>query len=113
MLCVCCLCIDMCAFAQFADYGKDRQASVMYHLEQLRMLLLPTQVTKMCMWSLHQDDDFYDEEQNQTSWGGGIWNILCKELKVRRILGLSSWVLGLWPGSLGPGSLGPDSWGAV
>ena len=34
----------------------------MYHLEQLRMLLLPTQVTKMCMWSLHQDDEFYDEE---------------------------------------------------
>lgn len=55
----------------------------MYHLEQLRMLLLPTQVTKMCMWSLHQDDEFYDEEKNQTSWGGGIWNILCKELNVR------------------------------
>ena len=71
------------AVCQFADYGKDRQAAVMYHLEQLRMLLLPTQVTKMCMWSLHQPDEFYDEERNQQSWGGGIWNILCRELHVR------------------------------
>ena len=79
--------------AQFADYGKNRQAAVVYHLEQLRMLLLPTQVTKMCMWSLHQDDEFYDEEKNQTSWGGGIWNILCKELNVRGLYSVAAAVV--------------------
>ena len=79
--------------AQFADYGKNRQAAVVYHLEQLRMLLLPTQVTKMCMWSLHQDDEFYDEEKNQSSWGGGIWNILCKELNVRGLYSVAAAVV--------------------
>lgn len=43
----------------FADYGEERRTAIMYHLGQLRKLLLPTQVTKMAMWSLHQDDSFY------------------------------------------------------
>lgn len=48
----------------------------------------------MCMWSLHQDDDFYDEKKNSANvMGGGIWNILTSELDVTepqklKILGL-------------------------
>ena len=66
------------------------------------MLLLPTQVTKMCMWSLHQDDEFYDEEKNQTSWGGGIWNILCKELDVRAVHSPARWLLARSHAYVGP-----------
>ena len=34
------------------------------------------QVTKMCVWSLHQDDEFYDEKMNEIKYGGSIWNIV-------------------------------------
>jgi len=56
--------------------------TVKYHLEQLKNLLLPTQVTKMSMWALHQEDDFYNEKVNSAVAGGGIWNILCAAMKV-------------------------------
>lgn len=30
----------------------------------------------MCVWSLHQDDEFYDEKMNEIKYGGSIWNIV-------------------------------------
>ena len=36
----------------------------------------------MTLWSLQQDDDFYDEKRNQSTFGGGIWNMLVKELNL-------------------------------
>ena len=48
---------------RYADYGKDRQAAVAYHLSQVERLLLPTQVTRMCLWSLQQPDSFYDDPE--------------------------------------------------
>lgn len=44
---------------KYSDYGSTRTKSVVYHIDEIERLLLPTQVTKMCMWSLHQDDDFF------------------------------------------------------
>ena len=44
---------------KFADYGRERRVCVEYHIEQLEKLLLPTTTTKMGLWTLHQDNDFY------------------------------------------------------
>lgn len=33
-------------------------------------------MTKMCLWSMGQDDEFYDEKMNELKYGGGIWNLL-------------------------------------
>lgn len=33
-------------------------------------------MTKMCLWSMGQEDEFYDEKLNQMKYGGGIWNLL-------------------------------------
>ncbi|GBG32439.1 Hypothetical Protein FCC1311_086642 [Hondaea fermentalgiana] len=68
---------------KFSDYGEVRTDSIRRHMEQLERLLLPTQVTKMCMWSLHQDDDFYDStsEQNLNASGAGsIWSMIMREI---------------------------------
>jgi hypothetical protein len=40
------------------------------------------QVSKMTLWSLQQDDDFYDEKKNQKTFGGSIWNMLCESCKI-------------------------------
>jgi hypothetical protein len=66
----------------FADFGRGRRRMVLHHLEQLKQLLLPTQVTKMTMWSLHQDDDFYVEKSGPSD-SGTIWSVLCKTMDVR------------------------------
>jgi hypothetical protein len=66
----------------FSDFGKERKAQVKFHLDQLKMLLLPTQVTKMSMYALHQDDDFYNEKLNMAVNGGGIWNMLCEAMQL-------------------------------
>jgi hypothetical protein len=58
----------------FAEYGACRQKEVSFHLSQLKRLMLPTQTTKMCMWTLQQDKSFY---QSSTS---PLWNILSGEL---------------------------------
>lgn len=68
---------------KFSDYGVVRTESIRRHMEQLERLLLPTQVTKMCMWSLHQEDDFYDStsEQNlNVNGAGSIWSIVMREM---------------------------------
>lgn len=87
---------------RYADYGKDRRSLLQYHIEQAERLLTPTQVTKMCMWSLQQPDEFYaDEVREEVSrlpplslplvltraWpqdlpNGTIWHILTRELDI-------------------------------
>jgi hypothetical protein len=68
---------------KFSDYGAVRTSSIQRHMEQLERLLLPTQVTKMCMWSLHQDDDFYESTNDSgmgSSGSSSIWSILMSEI---------------------------------
>ena len=77
----------------WSEYGQERSAACQLYLEQLKMLLLPTQVdgekgdamqmTKMCLWSMGQEDEFYDEKLNQMKYGGGIWNLLSSVMNVR------------------------------
>lgn len=39
-------------------------------------------MTKMCLWSMGQEDEFYDEKLNQMKYGGGIWNLLSSVMNV-------------------------------
>ena len=39
-------------------------------------------MTKMCLWSMGQEDEFYDEKLNQMKYGGGIWNLLTSVMHV-------------------------------
>jgi len=66
---------------KFSDYGGVRTESIRRHMDQLEKLLLPTQVTKMCMWALHQDDDFY-ESTSEANLGPGrnIWQLIMQEI---------------------------------
>lgn len=43
----------------YADYGEQRRKEVKFHLQQLEALLLPTQTTKMSLWTLEQDENFF------------------------------------------------------
>jgi hypothetical protein len=61
---------------QYSDYGHGRRSALSYHLHQIERLLLPTQVTKMCIWALRQDDSFWQDEEDETS----LPVILAKEL---------------------------------
>ena len=67
---------------KFSDYGARRQTAVQYHLDQLERLLKPTQVTRMGMWCLHQDDSFYQENALDPDGGTTMWHFLCNELQV-------------------------------
>lgn len=68
---------------KFSDYGRDRAECYNRHMKQLESLLKPTQVSKMCMWSLHQDDDFYKTEEQEKAMlekkgiNSNIWSIVC------------------------------------
>jgi len=44
--------------ARFSDVGEDREKLVEKHMDQLERMLTPSQVTKMCMWTLQQDEFF-------------------------------------------------------
>ncbi|OQR90853.1 26S protease regulatory subunit 6B [Thraustotheca clavata] len=52
---------------QYSDYGQGRRSALNYHLHQLERLLMPTQVTKMCIWALKQDDAFWEDGEDETS----------------------------------------------
>lgn len=65
----------------YSDFGRERNAAIAFHMSQLKSLLIPNTVSKMTLWSLQQDDEFYDEKKNQKTFGGGIWNMLTNELK--------------------------------
>eukprot|EP00499_Haloplacidia_sp_CaronLabIsolate_P011187 CAMPEP_0196769924 /NCGR_PEP_ID=MMETSP1104-20130614/826_1 /TAXON_ID=33652 /ORGANISM="Cafeteria sp., Strain Caron Lab Isolate" /LENGTH=382 /DNA_ID=CAMNT_0042140027 /DNA_START=116 /DNA_END=1260 /DNA_ORIENTATION=+ len=69
---------------RYADYGRDRRSLLKYHLDQVQKLMTPTQVTKMCMWSLNQDDEFYEEEvrEDDLPTSGTIWHQLARHLEV-------------------------------
>jgi hypothetical protein len=43
---------------RFSDIGEDREKLVEKHMDQLERMLMPSQVTKMCMWTLQQQDFF-------------------------------------------------------
>jgi len=66
----------------YSDFGRERKSAITYHMGKLKSLLLPNTVSKMTLWSLQQNDEFYDEKKNQKTFGGGIWNILCSELEL-------------------------------
>ena len=70
---------------RYADYGQERRSTIRYHIDQLEELLQPTIVTKMGLWSLHQEDDFYKDKNSVPSFGQSIWNILCDHLEVTEI----------------------------
>jgi hypothetical protein len=77
----------------FSDYGQQRKVAILNLLADLKKLLLPTEMTKMCMWSLQQDDEFYDEEKNHQYFGGSIWTVLCETMKFtteqkKRLIGM-------------------------
>ncbi|RHY02886.1 hypothetical protein DYB25_001194 [Aphanomyces astaci] len=46
---------------------RTRRSALSYHLHQLERLLMPTQVTKMCIWALKQDDAFWEDGEDETS----------------------------------------------
>jgi len=52
---------------QYSDYGQGRRSALSYHLHQLERLLMPTQVTKMCIWALKQDDSFWEDTEDENS----------------------------------------------
>jgi hypothetical protein len=60
----------------YADYGSCRQKEIAFHLAQLEKLILPTQITKMILWTLQQDYKFFEEKSSP------IWGILVKELDI-------------------------------
>ena len=67
---------------KFSDYGPDRSRLVEKHMDQLDRLLAPTQISKLCMWSLHQDDEFF---RSTTIPDGdsadSLWAVMCREIE--------------------------------
>lgn len=61
---------------RFSDYGTDRARIVEKHMDQLDHLLAPTQLSKLCMWSLHQDDEFFRSTSNDS-----LWAVMCREIE--------------------------------
>jgi len=59
----------------YSDFGEERRKLAKVHIGQLEQLLLPTQISKMLLWVLKQDDEFYKNDSPQS-----IWNMLCSEL---------------------------------
>ena len=39
-------------------------------------------MSKMCLWSMGQEAEFYDEKLNELRYGGGIWNMISSVLQV-------------------------------
>eukprot|EP00752_Nemacystus_decipiens_P003554 g3279.t1 len=61
----------------YADYGKHRKKEVEFHLKQLERQIVPTDTTKMSLWTLEQDESFYKDRKR-----GSLSNILRTELGV-------------------------------
>eukprot|EP00002_Diphylleia_rotans_P010493 TRINITY_DN2096_c1_g9_i1.p1 TRINITY_DN2096_c1_g9~~TRINITY_DN2096_c1_g9_i1.p1 ORF type:complete len:406 (-),score=83.28 TRINITY_DN2096_c1_g9_i1:330-1547(-) len=65
--------------ARFSDICyKQGQSAILYHLEQIKELLIPAQQLKFILWGLDQHDEFYD--MGSKSSGGTIWSMLSEEL---------------------------------
>ena len=58
----------------YADYGACRQREIQFHVDQLEKLLLPTRTTKMCLWTLQQDNNFFVPKSSP------LFKMLSKEL---------------------------------
>jgi hypothetical protein len=79
--------------AQYSDYGTQRREKMNFHIQRVRDLLLPTQVTKMCLYSVEQADEEM-MKQNMVSFAPpsqdspnvvsstNLWAILAKELDI-------------------------------
>jgi hypothetical protein len=61
----------------YSDFGQERNSLVGVHLEQIKALMLPNQVSKVLMWLFQQDDAFYADD-NKTS----LWNVLRENLNL-------------------------------
>ena len=44
---------------RYSDWSQDHADSVDNHMTQIQRLLAPTKVTKLCLWALNQDDEFF------------------------------------------------------
>jgi hypothetical protein len=44
---------------RYSDCSEDHSQSVDNHMVQIQRLLAPTKVTKLCLWALNQDEEFY------------------------------------------------------
>jgi hypothetical protein len=62
------LCLTIYSFFSYLHF------QLAFHLSQLEKLLLPTQTTKMCLWTLQQDKSFYESNKSP------LFNMLSKEL---------------------------------
>ncbi|OQS00050.1 hypothetical protein THRCLA_06275 [Thraustotheca clavata] len=79
--------------AQYSDYGDKRRETIAFHIQRVRDLLLPTQVTKMCLYSVEQGD-FVSMKKKQVAHPSpeasphhdeapsNLWAILAKELDI-------------------------------
>lgn len=61
----------------YSDFGEERQKVLKTHINQLEKLILPTKISKMLLWILEQENEFF-----KTGDGSSIWNTLIAELKI-------------------------------
>jgi hypothetical protein len=61
----------------YSDYGTSRSDELEFHLAQLSRLVMPTTTTKMGLWTLEQDDKFFNNIQK-----GSLAGILARELMI-------------------------------
>lgn len=76
----------------YSDYGPKRREKLRFHLERIRELLLPTQVTKLCLYSVEQGVDMIARDHvikedpmsmpDSSAAPMSLWGILATELDV-------------------------------
>ena len=76
----------------YSDYGPRRREKLHYHLSRIRELILPTQVTKLCLYSVEQGVDMLKRDHvikedpmsapESASATMSLWGILADELDV-------------------------------
>ncbi|TYZ62649.1 hypothetical protein PybrP1_007467 [[Pythium] brassicae (nom. inval.)] len=76
----------------YSDYGPKRREKLRFHLERIRELLLPTQVTKLCLYSVEQGVDMLARDHvikedpmsvpDSSAAPMSLWGILASELDV-------------------------------
>lgn len=76
----------------YSDYGPKRREKLHFHLDRIRELLLPTQVTKLSLYSVEQGMDMMARDTvirddpmavpDSAAATMSLWGILAKELEV-------------------------------
>ncbi|RLN96404.1 hypothetical protein BBJ28_00014468 [Nothophytophthora sp. Chile5] len=76
----------------YSDYGPKRREKLHFHLSRIRELLLPTQVTKLCLYSVEQGVDMLARDHvikedpmsapDSATATMSLWGILADELEV-------------------------------